>query len=734
MKIRNQLIVLVVAAIAPVAIFAAITTLQLLELRRVAYEQRFLERVSALRLVLDTEIDGMMRSLRLLAESPDLGPKVAADRARYEMERLILNRPGWVTIGLLGTDGKMLARIDRGTLQADLVLDAETAQQVRDTKAPAVSNLILTDRSDILVTFLAMPVMRRDTLYATLYLGIEHRHWLDLLRSHLIVESATLTLNDRNGNIITRTLDDDRWAGTQSTTHYRSQIQGRAQGVLRNIGVDGQHFYSAFSQLNHGNWTLGTGVPQSDVDAELARPTVLLALGVVAAALGASLLAWFLGRRVAATVTQLAQRARSLASTGARSPMQPLPIAEAETIRLALEEASVLLEARERSLSDAVNREARSRALAEHANQSKDQFLAMLGHELRNPISAISAAVAVLEVSERDHATHGRARDIVRRQLRHLTEIVNELLDVARLNTGKVALNRQVMDLADMAVHVVSAFREAGRCQHLTVETVLEPVDVLADETRIEQVIGNLLDNACKYTPQGGHVTVSVGAEGADAVFTCRDDGHGMSPDLLPHVFDVFAQGQRTLDRSQGGLGLGLTVVRRLVEFHGGSVSVASEGPGRGSTFTVRLPRAQSAPAGRSNQSPQEPLLRSVTARRIVLVEDNADSREVVAALLRMQGHEVTIAVDGPGGVAAIMDGNADVALVDIGLPGFDGIELARRVRAGDCRLILIALTGYSSAEDRRKALDAGFDAFLVKPFDATAFESAVAGAAARRS
>ena len=197
---------------------------------------------------------------------------------------------------------------------------------------------------------------------------------------------------------------------------------------------------------------------------------------------------------------------------------------------------------------------------------------------------------------------------------------------------------------------MVASFRDSGRCEHLSIETVLTPVSVIGDETRIEQVVGNLLDNACKYTPAGGHVVVSVEAVGNEAELRVRDDGSGIVADLLPHVFDLFAQGQRTIDRAQGGLGLGLTVVRRLVELHGGSVAVESAGTNRGSTFIVRLPKTetQSAVEGPSAAQP------ALATRRIVLVEDNPDSRDVVSTLLRMKGHDVKIAVDGPTGLEAI--------------------------------------------------------------------------------
>jgi CheY-like chemotaxis protein len=392
-------------------------------------------------------------------------------------------------------------------------------------------------------------------------------------------------------------------------------------------------------------------------------------------------------------------------------------------VRLALVSGHEQLAAREASLNEALALEAKSRAAAERASQAKDNLLAMLGHELRNPLNAINAAVTVLEIPSAPPEMAARARAAVKRQIGHLTTIIGELLDVARLASGKTQIKSEPVDLAEVARHVVESFNAAGRCAALAFSAQLAPAPVRGDETRLEQVISNLLDNACKYTP-GGRIELNVASEGEHAVLTVRDSGSGIAPELLPHIFDLFAQGHRTLDRSQGGLGLGLTVVRRLVELHGGTVGAASAGPDRGATFSVRLPLA--AEATQVSTAAAAPV--SLTALNIAVVEDNADNRDFVAELLRMRGHCVSTAEDGLRGVEAILGGNIDVGLVDIGLPGCDGYEVARRVRATPAggSVLLIALTGYGREEDRARALGAGFDAFLVKPFEAERFDAAV--------
>jgi CheY-like chemotaxis protein/anti-sigma regulatory factor (Ser/Thr protein kinase) len=276
-------------------------------------------------------------------------------------------------------------------------------------------------------------------------------------------------------------------------------------------------------------------------------------------------------------------------------------------------------------------------------------------------------------------------------------------------------LVRRPLDLAEAVRQCVTMFGETDRTSRhrLTLET--EPVWVDADQTRIEQITENLVTNALKYTPAGGAIHLRVHRDAGEAVLRVRDSGAGIPRELLPRVFDLFVQGARTLDRNEGGLGIGLTLVRQLVEMHGGTVEAASEGAGRGSTFTVRLPAIPGPPPAPLLAPPERPGARG---RRILIVEDAADAREMLRVALELSGHEVHEAEDGPGGIEAACRVRPDVALIDIGLPGVDGYEVARRIRAatGGERIRLIALTGYGQPEDRRRSLEAGFDAHLLKP------------------
>ena len=360
-------------------------------------------------------------------------------------------------------------------------------------------------------------------------------------------------------------------------------------------------------------------------------------------------------------------------------------------------------------------REMEERRDAERKSHAKDEFLAMLGHELRNPLSAISSASSLIGLPGANLETVGRAKQIIQRQSQHLSRIVDDLLDLSRAMSGKILLARRPTDLANLVAGCMETFRATGRTAGYRFSVDLSPGWVDGDPTRLEQITSNLLDNALKYTPSGGSIDIGLAQEGEDVILSVRDSGVGIPAELLPQVFDVFVQGAISIDRSQGGLGIGLSLVRRLVELHGGSVSAHSEGSGMGSTFTIRMPRTEPAIAP---QAPQTTHGDNSGKPSVLLIEDNEDGREMMATMLAAHGFPVDQAADGLLGVAAAKEKLPAAALVDIGLPGIDGYEVARRLRQDPATrgIRLIALTGYGLAEDQRRVLEAGFDQHLVKP------------------
>jgi CheY-like chemotaxis protein len=386
------------------------------------------------------------------------------------------------------------------------------------------------------------------------------------------------------------------------------------------------------------------------------------------------------------------------------------------------DEVRLIEDVAERSWS-AVERVRAEEALRQ-ADRRKDEFLAMLAHELRNPLAPISAAAQLLGRGPLDPERLARTSTIIGRQVAHLTALVDDLLDVSRVTRGLVVLSRGEVDLRRVVADAVEQARplvEARRHQ-LAVHLPPEPALVDGDYKRLVQVLANLLNNAAKYTPEGGKLVVWLGGAGDQVALSVSDTGIGISPELLPKVFDLFSQAERTPDRAQGGLGLGLALVRSLVELHGGTVAASSEGRGAGSEFTVRLPRLprpgpQAVPAGAPSAGGARP---GGGPLRVLLVDDNVDAAQTLAMLLESAGHRVTTTHDPTDALLRSRAQRFDAFLLDIGLPGMDGLELARRLRADEhgAHALMVAITGYGQQFDRDSALDAGFDHYLVKPAD----------------
>jgi signal transduction histidine kinase/ActR/RegA family two-component response regulator len=370
------------------------------------------------------------------------------------------------------------------------------------------------------------------------------------------------------------------------------------------------------------------------------------------------------------------------------------------------------------SVTDITARKEAERALQE-ADRRKDEFLAMLSHELRNPLGAITNAAQLLKQLGPPEGNQRWARDVIDRQSAHLSRIVDDLLDVSRISRGQLVLRKDPMPMASAVALALETARPLFEVRHQTFTSSLppDPIWVEGDATRLAQVIGNLLSNASRYSPQGAAISLAVSRQGGEAVVRVRDNGIGIAPDVLPRIFELFMQAERSGGRTLGGLGLGLTLARRLTEMHGGTIEAQSAGLGQGSEFVLRLPTLPGEPPATATVTAPVTVYDAVR-RRVLLVDDNADSREALAMALSIAGHEVRVAVDGPSALAEAGQFQPEIALLDIGLPGMDGYELARRLKArsGDDGIILVALTGYGHEDDRRRGKESGFDHYLVKP------------------
>jgi PAS domain S-box-containing protein len=373
-----------------------------------------------------------------------------------------------------------------------------------------------------------------------------------------------------------------------------------------------------------------------------------------------------------------------------------------------------------------VTKEREAEEALREADRRKDEFLATLAHELRNPLAPIRNGLHILRVSGSDGGVAERIYEIMDRQVGHLVRLVDDLMEVSRITLGKLELRTEPVDLQDLvrsAVETCRPFIDAARHQ-LDISLPPEPIILDGDPVRLSQVLANLLNNAAKYTDEGGQIRLAVERKGSSAVISIRDTGMGIAAEMLPRIFDPFIQVDQNPDRAAGGLGIGLTLVRTLVSMHGGTSEARSDGPGRGSEFVVRLPIV-APPARAHNGTVRGGRAATVGARRILVVDDNRDAAESLAMLLKTLGAEVVTAHDGAGALQALHAFRPAVALLDIGMPGMDGLEVARRARQtpeGQA-VTLIALTGWGQAEDRRQSKKAGFDHHLVKPVDPLALQ-----------
>jgi PAS domain S-box-containing protein len=367
-----------------------------------------------------------------------------------------------------------------------------------------------------------------------------------------------------------------------------------------------------------------------------------------------------------------------------------------------------------------------------NADQKKNEFLAVLAHELRNPLAPITNALQIMRFDDGNATETARLREMMERQVQQMVHLVDDLLDVSRITSGKIVLRKEQLELGDVVGSAVEAVRPLieGSKHDFSVTLPATPIRIFGDKTRLAQILSNLLANAAKYTPEGGRIWLTVTREGNEALLRVRDTGMGIPADMMPYIFEMFTQVDRHLGRSQGGLGIGLTLVRSLVEMHGGRIQAFSDGPGQGSEFVVSLPLpAEAAPAPRDDQGDGVRQNESGARRRILVVDDNKDSAETLGALLRIMKNEVKLAYDGPSALDAAASFRPHVVLLDIGLPGMSGYDVARRLRQmPETRdAYLIAQTGWGQEEDKRRAEQAGMNYHMVKPVDAAALRKLLA-------
>jgi signal transduction histidine kinase/ActR/RegA family two-component response regulator len=546
---------------------------------------------------------------------------------------------------------------------------------------------------------------------------IEQTTFQKLIEAQQLPASWISGLIDSTGHFIARVpaLAHDELASED----FRAAVAQTPEGWYRGASAEGADTYTAHETSDFTHWSVGFAMPAAAVNAAAKRAAWLVSIGGLVTIALAYLLAYVAGRRITAPVTELASAARSLGDGKVPGDISNRSdIREVHDLAHALMEASSALRQRE----DLIQRE---QSILIAANRAKDEFLAMLGHELRNPLSAVSNAALLLGrpglSAEKRDAVHG----IISRQTEQLTRLVNDLLDVGRAIAGKMRLEETRVDLGHITEAAVTVMKATGRPDSHRISVHCEPaVYVRGDRARLEQVVTNLLSNAIAYTPAGGSIDICVVKDAGSAVLRMADTGVGLTEEDRGAIFGLFYQVDKGLYR-KGGLGLGLTLVNRLVEMHGGVLSAASPGLGKGSTFTVQIPLLND----RREVAVLTENEKSVTSQlKILVVDDGEDARTSLQILLGYEGHVVHVAGDAQSALRAVLADRPDLALLDIGMPDKDGYQLAREIRQRtQGSILLIALTGYGQPADVQHAIDAGFDGHLVKPLDLAALNALLA-------
>ena len=729
LKLRSHFALLVAVTLVPVLVLALTVVFLVQRERRVSVERGLQEKARALAVAIDREFESSVTALNSLAATPFLDrPDLPAFYEQAMRTREVTRR--WLTVYLVEPSGRQLMTLLRplGTALPDAGA-FDFVQAVRQTAQPYISNLEFGPVSRRHIIHINVPVMREGRLRYILGASVVTDTLAELLTGQVSSVGSLAAIRDRRDVLVARSQDHQRYLGRPPSPEFKEKIRSARESgatVFEVESLEGSSVLVAVSRVPTSDFSVFVAVPVAAVAAEPQRLWGLLSVGGIALLAAALVISALLARRIARPIAALSKAAAELADGQPISTSPPSAVAEVAAVRDAMVRTAEALRERsaerERRLAaEAAHAEAERRTQTmERMSREKDEFLAMLGHELRNPLGAIASANSVLGLVGTAEPPAERARALISRHVQHLTDIVDDLLDVSRVTMGKIVLTQRPVDLAEVVRRCLDSLAMDGRTDAHEVSFDGRSVWVHGDETRLEQIAGNIITNALKYTPTGGRICVSVNREDHQAVLRVQDTGVGIPAERLPQIFNLFYQGERPLDRSHGGLGIGLTLVKRLAELHGGTVAAASDGVNKGSTFSVHLPALVSATPNDSGLHFEESSGHRIV-HRVVVIEDNADAREMLKAALQLAGHVVWDAEDGVRGIELVRLRRPDAVVVDIGLPGLDGYEVGRRLRElpeGD-GLRLIALTGYGQAEDRRRSEEVGFDAHLVKPIDA---------------
>jgi signal transduction histidine kinase/CheY-like chemotaxis protein len=699
-SLRRLLVLLTALGLLPLALLGVWGLYLVGDYQQRAQEDALLDLARALSSAVDAELDASVGALNAMARTPALaGGDLRAFHAFAQAQ--VAAQPEWLAVFLSDTSGAILFRTtapfgapggpvaDPASLQRAIALHQPVAGSVARGKG---------GRHAFPVRVPVENSRGRDYILSAV---IQPGRMLRVIERQKVPDSSVLAIIDASGAIVARSRNQQQVVGVQpSPSLVKLMREAGAESIGRTTTLEGDPVTTAFVRSRYG-WSVAIGVPTAALAPASLQGISFYAAGLAASLLACMALATILSHRIVRAFRGLQQGTVAL---GAGQPVAVAPSRIAEIVQMqeALQSATAQRDAHETERSRLLASLEAALEDSRAAGRVKDEFLAMLGHELRNPLSPIVASLDLMDM--RGEASSQRERTIMRRQVNHLRRLVDDLLDVSRIASGKLQVELKPVNLAEIVRHAVAAF--PGTRPQLEAP---EALWVNGDESRLTQVLNNLLSNAARFGRDGTHVTLEA-REGMARLAVC-DDGVGMSAAMLERIFEPFFQAPQPLARHTGGLGLGLAIVRRIVELHGGRVVAYSEGEGRGSRFEVWLPLGKAGEAG------QEAALDAAPARLdVLLVDDNYDAVVATAALLEHMGHAVRVAATGEEAIQEAARQAPGVAILDIGLPDMDGYMLARRLHAQDPALRLVALSGYGQQSDVAQAMAAGFAVHLTKP------------------
>lgn len=711
---------LAASGLLPVALGVVIANAYLIQDHRRAAEKSALELSRALATAVDAELKSAIAVLETLSSSDHLRESRLPEF--HALASAIAQQRRWRAIVLSDATGAPL--LNTTTPPGDPVpppLDEASLKQASLSRSPVISNVKPGRRFPGDAFAVRVPVFRDGRLVNVVSGVVNTDQLLQVLTRQNVPSTWVIGIFDQAGARVARTRFNP--TARASPSLLALMADGAPEGMGPTHTLEGVPSFSGFSRLKGSDWAVAVAIPAQEVYLATLPLLLSLAAGLLASLALSSYLALVFARRVSQPIQALRDAAQMLGRSGGIA-VPPLGIAELDEVGRALNRASTDRDTALREAHEAgIERErllqqvTQALRLAEEAGRSKDEFLAVLGHELRNPLAPITTALQLME-RKGDERTAGE-RQVLRRQVGHMVRLVDDLLDISRMARKQLTVRMQPLQLAPVLEPAIQGCRPllGGRSLNTRIDPAAARCWVQGDEVRLAQVLNNVLGNAVKFTSETGRIDVSMRVEGADVLVDVEDDGSGMPADVLEHAFDTFYQAPQGMDRARGGLGLGLAIVKSVMDLHGGKVQAFSPGAGHGTRIRLRLPCIEPPPLPAGTEQPEPAKAKG----KVLVVDDNQDAADTAGALLELAGYQVRVEYHPEAALKLMADFRPDAAVLDIGMPGMNGYELAAALRKPPHSFVgqLIALTGYGQLNDKALALQAGFDAHLTKPASA---------------